>query len=201
MTISHLLEDFARDNLHEQGNVSSAILNEERLSSFEQGYQAGWDDSLKASGSNEKQALEEISKAFSELSVSRERIYTELLENMRPLIDGIVDSTLPAILKESLGLQVGVLIHDYIQKHGGGEIIVTVAPGQKEILSKVTNRFVDLPIHFKEVSRIEPSEVKINFCGVDESEIDTMELALQIKSSIDDFFENEVSVLGGESDA
>ena len=49
MPISHLLQDFG--NYHGSGSkpvLSDATLEEHQLEVFEQGYQAGWEDSARA---------------------------------------------------------------------------------------------------------------------------------------------------------
>jgi len=48
MSIAHLLDDFAASGQSEQGLIQEVELEEERLASFEKGYQAGWDDAVKS---------------------------------------------------------------------------------------------------------------------------------------------------------
>ncbi|MEM9909172.1 MAG: hypothetical protein AAF922_00185 [Pseudomonadota bacterium] len=192
MTITHLLEDFARERAQQQSGVSQAILDEERLSSFEQGYQAGWDDSIKASSGEETKAMQFISKAVSDLSVSRQEIYTELLANLHPFFGNLIESALPMILKESLGVQIAELIHTHIEDYGHQDVVISVGEGQKELIDRVASRLKDLPIRFEIVSGLAATQVKIKFSDMDENEIDTFELVGQIKKSIDKFFADEV---------
>ena len=48
MSIAHLLEDFGETHAHAPIAMDDVSLEDERLEAFEAGYQAGWDDAVKA---------------------------------------------------------------------------------------------------------------------------------------------------------
>jgi len=195
MTITHLLEDFAQGTSGRGLEISQVMLEEERLSSFEQGYQAGWDDSLQASGSAEKEVMENISKALLDLSSSRSEIYAQLMTSMRPLIGNLIDSVLPVILRASLGVQIKSLIEDYIDRNECSEITISVAQDKADVVSMIEPHVGDLPVRFNQVAEIEASQVRISFSGTDEQEIDVEHLLNQIKQSVDQFFENDIRAM------
>lgn len=195
MTITHLLEDFTRRDTDVGLDTSQAVLEEERLSAFEQGYQAGWDDSLKAAGGAERQLLEEISKALSDLGSCQNEVYRELLTNMRPVIGSLVEAVLPSVLKENLGIQLSSLIQDYVEKNGTAGIVVSIAKGQSDLLSDVTSILSNFSADIQEDAVLEPYQVRVSFAGKNEVEIDPEALMKQIKVSIESFFQDDVQTI------
>ena len=195
MTITHLLEDFTHGTARIGLEIDQTTLEEERLSAFEQGYQAGWDDSLQAAGGVEKKALEDISSTLSAISLSKKQIYAETLVSLRPLINNLVESVLPLISRESLGIQIKSLIQEHLEKNESKDIVVSVAKGQREVLNKISSHLSDLPCRFVEDGRFDPSQIRIGFAADEEQEIDTQELLRDIKIYIDQFFEEEVQAM------
>ncbi len=195
MTITHLLEDFTHGTMSAGLELNQAALEEERLSAFEQGYQAGWDDSLQAAGGTEKKALEDMASTLSALSLSKTEIYAELLVSLRPLISDLVDSVLPVILKDSLGVQIKSLIQAHLEANESRDIVISLAKGQSDILNALTPYLSDLPCRFVEEGGFAPTQIRIGFGTDEEQEIDTQKLIAEIKTYIDRFFEDEVQTM------
>lgn len=192
MTITHLLEDFTFSKSGTGLAIDRAMLEEERLSAFEQGYQAGWDDSIQAAGGMEKKALDDIAKALSSISSSRSETYSKLLLSLYPLINNLVDSVLPLILRESLGIRIKSIIHDFLEKNEADEIVVSIPESQRDVLSIIKPHLSEFPVRFSETHREEVAQISVGFGGADELEIDSHHLVSQIKESIDQFFSEEV---------
>lgn len=192
MTITHLLEDFTRNTSGASVEVSESLLEEERLSAFEQGYQAGWDDSLKAAGGTEKETLEAVTKAVSHLATSQLDVHRELLNNLRPFINNLVDAVLPMVLQKSLGTQIKTVIQDYIEEHGNCDIVVSVARGNAAALKEAFSDLSGLSLRIEEEHRMEQSQVSVSFSNSAEQEVNTQDLVRQVKDAVDGFFENEV---------
>lgn len=195
MTISHMLEDFAHEQSNGDLTVNRAMLEEERLSAFEQGYQAGWDDSLEAANGSEKKVLKDILEALLSLSLSQQEIYGELLVNMRPFLNTLVDFVLPTVLKGTLGIHVKSIIDDHIKENGECAVSISVANGKAEILKESLPHSPGFHVNIVEDSSIEDSQVRINFTSGDEKEVDPDQLLTEVKSLIEDFFKNEVSTV------
>lgn len=192
MTINHLLQDFTlgRENLkHDMSQVS---LEEEKLAAFEQGYQAGWDDSLKTSESSDKDALEKIVKSISEIGDARDEINHQIFSNMKSFVDELINSIIPEILHETLGFQIKSLITESLEKRQSNEITVYLSSEENSAAELVSESLSELPVRIEKADSLSGSQVRVTFSDGCEQEMDNEALVRNIRTSVKDFFENEV---------
>lgn len=100
MTIAHLLVDFA--NFHGAGSepvFTDATLEEHQLEAFEQGYQAGWEDSAKAHAEEGLRINNDLASALQGWSFSFNDAQTQMLASLKPLFQQISDTLIPALAR------------------------------------------------------------------------------------------------------
>ena len=119
------LEDISKlgstqDNLH---------LDNEKLKSFDDGYQAGWDDATSAQQTNENSICVKLAEHLQETSFGFHEAKVALINEARPLFEEILDTLLPEIVKASIGPLVLEKLCK-LMRDGQGEIIeIAVPPG------------------------------------------------------------------------
>ncbi|MEO1139060.1 MAG: flagellar biosynthesis protein [Pseudomonadota bacterium] len=193
MSIGHLLEDFgtfAGGNLVEMTDV---LLEEQRLEAFENGYQAGWDDSIKATQDDTGRFSSEFSQTLSDMSFTYQEAYSGLLKGLRPLIDQIVGTVVPDIAKQTLIPRISEILDKLVAEHGRLPTVITVAPGQSRALEQIVDEHDALPVTLREDPTLVDGQLGIRIGDMAEQEIDLGALLSSISGAIDAHFNTEFS--------
>jgi len=173
MSIAHLLVDFGQYHKGETENFfSDATLEEHQLEAFEQGYQAGWDDSAKAHAEESNRVSAELAATIQDWAFTFKDAQTQILKTLTPLFQEISETLVPALgksgaphvlagelkalaqeeLGEGLSLYVAKSEHEqFIQQldrigRFGAEIFCdqSLHPGEFRISAGENERFVDM---------------------------------------------------------
>ena len=98
MSIAHLLEQFDMVS----GLTSSfqwldeETLEEHRLTAFERGYTAGWEDAEAARAREQSKAIDGLKDTLADVSFSYHEALSEMNRSLQPLFHSLVDKLLPS---------------------------------------------------------------------------------------------------------
>lgn len=147
MTIAHLLEQFGSDGL---GTMEQALpdvsLEEHQLEAFEQGYQAGWDDSAKAHAEEQSCVSYELSQAMQEISFGYREAYCEVMKDLAPVLRDMLSKILPVIAKNALAARVAEQLVELLQDGSDGVVLIRVSPSDYEAMNAVLSKNTSLPL-------------------------------------------------------
>lgn len=104
MTIAHLLQDFSsKDNGSGPFHLySDDSLEDLRLSSFEQGYKAGWEDAVEAGTAEDGKASEALTHSLEDLSFSFHEARAQVVSSLEPLFSCLSEQLLPDLAAHGL---------------------------------------------------------------------------------------------------
>ena len=98
------LEDFGTPISGQTAAVISVeMLETERLESFDKGYRAGWDDAIKAKSDEGAQFADGVAQSLQDLSFTYHEVHAQILSNLGPLFEEILQKLLPLLARETLG--------------------------------------------------------------------------------------------------
>lgn len=139
MSVSHLYENFSGLSAPAGKNTEQTEdeLEDVKLSSFETGYQAGWEDAVKAQGTTEARLTEEFVQNMQDLSFTYHEAYTKLSIGMKPLISAILTKLLPQIAEQSLAPQIMDQVNTLIKDQSGSILEIAVAPENHAAVEKL----------------------------------------------------------------
>lgn len=103
-----------------------------QLASFEAGYQAGWEDAIKAQADTSEQAAVQMSQNLQDMAFTHREAYLKLSQAMRPLMTQMVHQLLPQIAHQMLGTHILSQMSDLMEKHAENAIEIVVAPEKVE---------------------------------------------------------------------
>ena len=94
ISLSHKYEEFGDTAgfLDGTANLDGREIESEKLQSFEEGYQAGWEDSDQAKGDSEKTAAADVVKNLQDVSFGYHEARSALTQALRPLFTEIFHS-------------------------------------------------------------------------------------------------------------
>ncbi len=107
--------------------ASEEALEDQKLQSFEEGYQAGWDDAVKAQSDDKTRVSAQLDQSLQEMSFTYHEALAKLTNAMKPLMEQIVDKLLPAMARETLGAHVIEQTLDMLRDSKGHAVEIVVA--------------------------------------------------------------------------
>jgi flagellar assembly protein FliH len=179
------LEDFG-SSFYPMSRVSHSeeTLENERLEAFDKGYRAGWDDAIKAKSDDSDQLSDTLAQNLQDLSFTYHEAHAQVLSNLAPLFDEILQKMLPAIAKDTLGEHISEQLTRAAKEMGTVTVEVIVAPGAGEEVSQCINGAVSsLPVSVKESGSVGVGQAELRLGGK-EIAIDLTSVTSQITQAV-----------------
>lgn len=188
MSISHLLEDFGAYVEGTPVSLTDVSLEEQRLAAFEKGYQAGWDDAVKAETEDSRRISTDFAQNLQDLSFTYQEAHSAVLQSLRPLLEQMVGTVLPALVQKTLGLWITELLQELAEEHGAQPIELVTAPANATALESLLGEAAPMSISILEEPTLTEGQVYIRF-GSQEREIDMDDVLSAINRTVTGFFE------------
>lgn len=187
--IAHLLEDFTRIIAPE--NMPDPVLDEDRrLQVFEDGYSAGWTDAAKAYSDDRTRADMTIAAAVADMAFTFQEAQTAMLQAMEPFIRQIVDSVLPDLARETIGLQVHAALMAAVTHPMPHEAIISAPQDTLDAIRRALPDPLPLPLRFVPDAALADGQVILRI-GSREQEIHPDQMLSQIRDAVAAFFAPE----------
>ena len=198
MSISHLLEDFGTKSVSRASIAMTDVsLEEQRLESFEQGYKAGWDDALKAQNNTAVQISEEFARNLQDLSFTYREAYAHILKSMNPLLSQIVETVLPEMAQQTLGLRVVEQLQEMVKATGDTGIEVRVSSANQSAVAGLLKQEFGFPVAIEDDASLSDTQALLKFDET-EKQIDLGEVLSCIGQAVSGFFhEHQKEVVNG----
>jgi flagellar assembly protein FliH len=187
MPISHLLEDFqnapAGRNLQ---IISDETLEDARLSSFENGYQAGWDDASAAHGSEQSHISSEFARNLQDLSFTYQEAYNHVMRSIKPILDRMFTDILPEIAMPSLAMRLSEEAMSMARQSAEGVVILRMCSETAQRLEPLITRQMPIQLRLLEDDTIGAGQVYLSL-GDQERCIDLDGLIGRMKTLVEEF--------------
>lgn len=186
MSITHLLEDFEIHlNPGSRRRVFSDVqLEELRLSSFETGYTAGWDDAVKSLGETQVRVAEGLEKRIEDIQFTYVEALAAMLAATEPVFRAILDQLLPSTTDPVLA---GTLLDELnvlAREAGDAGLVLTVPVGSSDYVGRAVGNTPAVPVKIVEDSAFPPDRAAIKLAA-EEHEIDLAGFAAAMRETIE----------------
>jgi len=162
-------------------------MQDEKLQSFEAGYQAGWEDAVKAHATERDRAATEIAQTLQDMSFTYHEAHAQLCTSMRPLLNCIVTKVLPVAAHAALAQQIVDLLGDMLSAHAEGGIEIAVAPRQMDAMQEILNQKISLPFLLTAEPALGPGQVYLR-ANAEEREINLDTVLDGMAQALDAYF-------------
>lgn len=133
MKVSPMYQDFG--TLTPAAPASAAPPpDEQSLKSFEDGYQAGWDDAIKAQADSHTAISAEFAQSLQEMSFTYHEALFKLTRAMQPFMTQLLDRLLPSIAKGALAAHVSEQLAELVQGQIDQPIEIVTSAGNQSAL-------------------------------------------------------------------
>ncbi|MFP7675434.1 ABC transporter ATP-binding protein [Marivita sp. S0852] len=179
------LEDFGLPAVSsDHPTFSDETLENERLESFDKGYRAGWDDAIKAKIEDGASLSDGFAQNLQDLSFTYHEAHAQILSNLGPLFDEILQKMLPSLARDTLGGHIADQLSQLARDTGTVRIEIAVAPGAGDQVSQLLNEAAsNLPISVTETPSVGEGQAELRL-GSKEISVDLKNVADQIGEAV-----------------
>lgn len=194
MSLAHRYQKFGSFQSVEPAaeTLSNEFLEDQKLESFEAGYQAGWDDAVKAQADDKTRVSAEFAQNLQEMSFTYHEALTRLTIGMQPLMQQIVNKLLPTTAREVLGSHILDLLSDMIRDQADQPIEISVAPENSPMVEALAQGALTRPFILHPDPSLGSGQAFVRVGGV-EKEVDLDAIVAGISNGMAAVFGNHKS--------
>ncbi|GGE47271.1 flagellar biosynthesis protein [Primorskyibacter flagellatus] len=186
MSISHLLEDFGQPPA---SPVTPQAMTEEsletlRLEAFENGYKAGWDDSLKAQDGEATRIRDDFARNLQDLSFTYHEAHSHVMQSVTGLLEDIVALVLPEAMRQTLGPRVVEQLTEMAGTAGAQEVEIVSAPADLPLIRSFLEADAGFPVTATADDTLAEGQVFLRMSG-QERQIDLDPVIAGIREAVE----------------
>jgi flagellar assembly protein FliH len=192
MSLAHKYEEFGQQIVFtpETFGQDQSNLESEKLQSFEDGYEAGWEDSVTAQDKSRNEISADFAKKLKEISLTFEDAQISLTHGLLPLFEDIVEKFLPEIAKVTLGPHIAGQLSELVQSQSDQEIEIIVSPNDYGSVKDLMESLIFDPFVILTKPELEDGQVYLKV-GTKLREINFDKMIRKIQESTSNLFEQE----------
>ncbi|OCX66155.1 hypothetical protein BFP70_06225 [Thioclava sp. SK-1] len=168
-------------------NLGVAELEEVKLTAFEKGYSAGWEDAVAAQNAETARLHADLGQNLQAMSFTFQEARQHVLEAMKPLLVDMCAKVMPEIARASLPQMILEKITPIAEKLGDTPITVVVSPVSLAQVQETLTGQVALPLRFEAEDTLSEGQVYLRF-GETETHIDMDGMIGLIAEAINGYF-------------
>lgn len=190
MTLSHrykMLGPETKTLVAAQEDFDDNFIEEQKLQAFETGYQAGWDDAVKAQNEETARISAAFGQNLQDISFTYHEAVAKLTASFEPVMSEMVLKVLPAISRESLAVHIVDQVRQLVQTTIERPVEIVVSPVNEERVKKISEDVLLEPFRIVPDASLCDEQVFIRI-GSKEIEIDLASTIQEVAKSADAFF-------------
>jgi flagellar biosynthesis/type III secretory pathway protein FliH len=189
-SLSHRYREFGSSSPEEaeSTNIVKDDLEDLQLESFENGYQAGWEDAAKARETDAEHAAVGIAQNLQDISFTHREAYLKLGAAMKPLLTQIVERLLPPLARQVVGAHILHQLTELMDAHAENALEIVVSPDNLDDLNSMLGEMIHVPFSMVTDPILEGGQAYVRV-GQSEQEIDLKAVLSGITEALEAFFE------------
>ncbi|MGJ8616822.1 MAG: hypothetical protein ACSHWS_08250 [Sulfitobacter sp.] len=190
MSLSHRYHNFS--GITSAGDLSDEInlddTEDAKLQSFEDGYQAGWEDAVKAHEDAKDRIATDFAQNLQDMSFTFHEAFAKLGLAMKPLLSQIVTKVLPELSDKSIAAHVLAQMTELMAERSENAIEIAVAPENLNALKEILRGQTNIPFEVKAEPALGEGQVYLRV-NTDEREINLEAVTAGMSDALDAFFQ------------
>jgi flagellar biosynthesis/type III secretory pathway protein FliH len=167
--------------------VEATAVEEAKVASFEQGYQAGWDDAAAAQEGDQGRIRADLARSLQSLAFTFQDARSHVLQAIRPLILEMTARILPEVARESLAPTVLDALMPMADELSEAPLTLVLNPAVRAQVEDLVTQATGLPLVIDEEPSISEGQVYIRF-GPAEAKVDLTQVTEDITAAVRAFF-------------
>ena len=186
------LEDFEQSDLSVSNSGirsgADAELEKVRLTAYEAGYSAGWDDALNEADGDKDRIEAEFARNLVDLGFTFHEARSHVLGSLEPLLRTIADTLLPEVMRDALSQVINDEIMPLAEQAADTPIEVRVSSGSRQVLDHLMDRVNETPLQVFEDDTLPDGQVFLRSSSSERC-IDLSSALARIKSAVTALYE------------
>lgn len=167
--------------------IERSALEELRLSAYEQGYRAGWEDAETSSAQEEGKLRSDIARSLQSLSFTWQEARSHILGSLEPLLYEIVDRVLPVTARETFAPVILEQLMPLADEIADQPAIIALNPSMRAQVEKLITEATGLPLIIEEDHGLAQGQAYLRL-GQSELKVDLDRAIAEIRTAIHAFF-------------
>lgn len=180
-------DDDAAGGADETVMLSNDTLEELRLTAFEQGYKAGWDDAVRAEGEEQTRIRADLARNLQDLSFTYEEARATILRALTPLLREMSARILPELARQTLGETIAETLRPVAERETEIGIEIAVNPEARPAVEHALSQATLPQFSIIEEPALDTGQARLRF-GERETEIDLDRVIAEIDAAVTEFF-------------
>jgi flagellar assembly protein FliH len=189
MSVSHRYRNLGGSGSSDKPkeNFSNEEIEDQKLQSFEAGYQAGWDDAARAQSDQVGRVTAELGQNLQEMSFTYHEALAKFTAAFEPVMQQILDKLLPELHRASLSAHIIEQIGMLSKEAGGIPVEITVAPANVDKVKEMAGAALSDPFVVKGERSLGEGQAFVRF-GSAERQIDLDTVVSGVSTAMSAFF-------------
>ena len=167
--------------------VEASQLEEVKISAYEQGYSAGWEDASAAQQGDQSRIRADLARNLQSLSFTFQDARSHVVQAIRPLILEMASRLLPGIAREALAPTVLEALAPMAEEMGDAPVTLVLNPAARERVEGLVAQASGLPVVIEEEDSLGEGQVYIRL-GPRETSVDLDRVTRDIAAAVRAFF-------------
>jgi len=167
--------------------VEASALEEARVTAFEQGYSAGWEDAAAAQQGDQSRIRADLARNLQSLAFTFQDARSHVLQAIRPLILEMTNRLLPEVAREALAPTVLDALMPLADDLAEAPLTLVLNPAVRDRVEGLLAQATGLPMQIEEESSLGEGQVYIRF-GTAETKVDLTQVTADITTAVRAFF-------------
>lgn len=188
-----LFEDFGSADapIGTRSEATVDAIEDEKLAAFENGYQAGWDDAVKAQSQTQTTVSSALAANLQEASFQYHEMRASLHKTVQEIMEAVVTALLPDMARQSLGAHVCEEVSKLARDGMDATVQVVVHPSNLDRVEALTAQ-MDVQSHDVAADdTLAPDAALIQIAGT-EHVVDLARVMEEVRTAISEFFETQL---------
>jgi flagellar biosynthesis/type III secretory pathway protein FliH len=167
--------------------VEATAVEEAKISAFEQGYTAGWDDAASAQQGDQSRIRADLARNLQTLAFTFQDARSHVLQAIRPLILEMTNRLLPEVAREALAPTVLEALMPMADELADAPLILVLNPAARDGVEDLITQATGLPLVIEEEPSLGEGQVYIRF-GRTETKVDLTQVTADISAAVRGYF-------------
>jgi flagellar biosynthesis/type III secretory pathway protein FliH len=167
--------------------VEVRAVEEAKITSYEQGYSAGWEDASAAQQGDQTRIRADLARSLQSLSFTFQDARGHVLQAIRPLILEMTNRLLPEVARQSLGPTVLDALMPLADQLADAPLTLVLNPAVRDRVEGLVAEATGLPMVIEEEPSLSEGQVYIRL-GPKEQKVDLDRVTSDITAAVRGFF-------------
>ena len=168
--------------------LDRVALEDEKLASYDSGYQAGWEDAVAAQSDDQSQLSADLGRRMQTLGFTYHEARSHILKAIEPLMLQIVGRLLPEIAREALAPFVLETLMPLAEGLADAPVTIVVSPNARAPIEALLEKATSLPLIIEVEPTLGDGQVFLRLGNV-EAQVDLDKATADIAAAVRGFFD------------